>query len=67
MATLTNGLYPDSHGITDNYFYDENGNRYAWSHDPANETNAQFYNKTEPIWLTNQKQGGKFFNWLSLV
>ncbi|XP_066912455.1 bis(5'-adenosyl)-triphosphatase enpp4-like [Clytia hemisphaerica] len=54
MVTLRTGLYPESHGIIDNYFFDEKGNLFSYTDDPRNT--AHFYTQ-ESIWLSNQKQG----------
>lgn len=69
MTTLNTGLYPESHGIINNGFINiSNGNVFSYTGDPSDlEGNAKFF-KHEPLWLTNQRQGGKSFNWeLSVV
>ena len=57
MVTLTTGLYPESHGIIDNNFFDEKGTLFSWGDDPSKENNTKFFTQ-EPIWLSNQKQDG---------
>ena len=59
MATLTTGLYPESHGIINNNFFDEEGTLFSWTGDPSNSNNAKFFSQ-EPIWLSNQRQNGMF-------
>ena len=58
MNTLSTGLYPESHGIIRNNFFNENGIYFTWTGDPSNHSNAMFFSQ-EPIWLSNQKQHGK--------
>ena len=55
MVTLTTGLYPESHGIIDNFFYDDEGTLFSWTGDPEDPNNSKFFSQ-EPIWLTNQKE-----------
>ena len=55
MVTLTTGLYPESHGIIDNYFYDDDGSLFSWTGEPDDPNNAKFFSQ-EPIWLTNQRE-----------
>ena len=59
MVTLTTGLYPESHGIIDNNFFDDKGTLFSWNGDPSQQENAKFFSK-EPIWLSNQKQNGGY-------
>uniref|UniRef100_A0A7M5WLL2 Uncharacterized protein n=1 Tax=Clytia hemisphaerica TaxID=252671 RepID=A0A7M5WLL2_9CNID len=58
MITLSTGLYPESHGIIDNGFFDEEGTYFKWDDDPNNRTKAKAYTQ-EPIWLSNQLQKGR--------
>ena len=60
MVTLTTGLYPESHGIITNNFYDNKGTYFTWTGDVSDPDNAKFFSQ-EPIWLSNQKQNGNFF------
>ncbi|XP_047128164.1 bis(5'-adenosyl)-triphosphatase enpp4 isoform X2 [Hydra vulgaris] len=59
MTTLSTGLYTESHGIISNYFLDIQTNKiFKYTDKPSDyENNGKFFTK-EPIWLTNQKQGG---------
>ena len=59
MTTLNTGLYPESHGIINNAFYDLKTNRnFSYHGDPANfQMNGRYFTH-EPLWLSNQKQGG---------
>ena len=58
MVTLTTGLYPESHGIINNNFFDKEGTYFSWTGDPSNANNTKFFSQ-EPVWLSNQKQKGK--------
>uniref|UniRef100_A0A7M5VEI0 glycerophosphocholine cholinephosphodiesterase n=1 Tax=Clytia hemisphaerica TaxID=252671 RepID=A0A7M5VEI0_9CNID len=58
MNTLSTGLYPESHGIIRNNFFNSDGVRFSWTGDPSNHSNAMFFSQ-EPIWLSNQKQNGR--------
>lgn len=53
------GLHPERHGIVSNRFWDpvyhEN---FIFDYDCSNN-DPKFYNASEPIWLTLQKQGGR--------
>uniref|UniRef100_A0A7M5X178 Uncharacterized protein n=1 Tax=Clytia hemisphaerica TaxID=252671 RepID=A0A7M5X178_9CNID len=60
MNTLSTGLYPESHGIIDNGFFDEEGTYFKWDDDPNNRTKAKAYTQ-EPIWLSNQLQKGTLY------
>eukprot|EP00111_Clytia_hemisphaerica_P010494 TCONS_00030665-protein len=57
MTTLSTGLYPESHGIIRNNFYNKDGVYFRWNGDPKDQNNSMFFTR-EPIWLTNQKQKG---------
>jgi len=61
MNTLSTGLYPESHGIIDNNFFDDKGVLFTWKDNPSYKNNSKFFTQ-EPIWLTNQKQNGKKYN-----
>ena len=70
MTTLNTGLYPESHGIINNIFRDiDTGKVFSYKDDPSDyEGNGKFFTQ-EPIWLTNQKQGGEvfFFHMLFII
>ena len=53
--SLATGLYPESHGIVSNNMYDPVFDEFF---DMTN-TDPKWYNDSEPIWVTNQKHGGK--------
>ncbi|XP_057316349.1 bis(5'-adenosyl)-triphosphatase enpp4-like [Hydractinia symbiolongicarpus] len=59
MTSLITGLYTESHGIIANKFYHvQYDEKFSYVDDPASwERNGKFYTQ-EPVWLTNQKQGG---------
>ena len=53
------GLYPESHGIISNKFWDPlYQEMYIYDYDCSSK-DPKFYNASEPIWLTLQKQGGR--------
>ena len=53
------GLYPESHGIVSNKFWDPlYQEMYIYDYDCSSK-DPKFYKAAEPIWLTLQKQGGK--------
>lgn len=58
-VTLLTGLYPESHGIVSNRFWDPvYKERYFYDYHCSNY-DPKFYNASEPIWLTHQKRGGR--------
>lgn len=53
------GLYPESHGIISNKFWDPvYQEMFIYDYD-CSARDPKFYNASEPIWLTLQKQGGR--------
>ena len=57
--TLLTGLYPESHGIVSNIFWDPvYEEMFVFGFDCSN-FDPKFYSDAEPIWLTLQKQGGR--------
>ncbi|CAO3642989.1 unnamed protein product [Cunninghamella blakesleeana] len=53
--TLVTGQYPESHGIVANQFYDPE-KQQTFSHgDIQCTTNKEWWNVTEPIWVTGSK------------
>lgn len=53
------GLYPESHGIVSNKFFDPvYQEKFVLDYDCSNY-DPKFYNASEPIWLTLQKNGGR--------
>ena len=61
MTTLSTGLYAESHGIISNKFMDlDTKTWFSYDYDPNDYyKNGRFF-KQEPLWLTNQKQGGNY-------
>lgn len=56
---LLTGLYPESHGIVSNKFWDPvYQEKFIYDYD-CSDSDPKFYNASEPIWLTLQKQGGR--------
>ncbi|KAI7870263.1 alkaline-phosphatase-like protein [Spinellus fusiger] len=56
--TLVTGLYPESHGIVGNYFYDPVLNDTFNYKSPANSWDSKWWGG-EPIWITAEKQNTK--------
>ncbi|EDO38395.1 predicted protein, partial [Nematostella vectensis] len=55
--TYMTGLYPESHGIVSNRFWDPAyKEKFIFDHDCSNG-DPKFWNESEPIWLTLQKMG----------
>ena len=53
------GLHPESHGIVSNRFWDPvYQEKFIFDYDCSNN-DPKFYNASEPIWLTLQKEGGR--------
>ncbi|CAH8824132.1 unnamed protein product [Trichobilharzia szidati] len=58
--TMATGLYPESHGIVDNVFYDPIINTTFSIGNPKSSNDSRFFDVgAEPIWVTNQLQGYK--------
>ena len=55
MTTLMTGLYFESHGMTGRFFDPATG-EFVKTND---EHLGKMFNTEEPIWRTNEKQGGK--------
>ena len=51
---MVTGMYEERHGIISNYMYDP---LYNETFNPQN-TESKWFNASEPIWITNEKQGG---------
>ena len=56
--TYMTGLYPESHGIVSNVFFDPLYKEWFIYESHCSSYDPKFYNDSEPIWLTLQKQGG---------
>lgn len=57
--TFLTGLYPKSHGMISNSFWDPlYQEKFILDYDCSNY-DPKFYNASEPIWLTLQKSGGR--------
>lgn len=56
--TYMTGLYPESHGIVSNVFYDPLYDEWFIYEGDCSSFDPKFYNDSEPIWLTLQRQGG---------
>ena len=52
--SIVTGLYPENHGMIDNRMFNEtDGTIFIFEEN----TNPRWWNQSEPIWITNQKQG----------
>lgn len=56
--SLVTGLYPESHGIVGNYFYDQELNDTFYYKDPERSWDSKWWGG-EPIWITAVKQSIK--------
>lgn len=56
--TLATGLYPESHGIVGNTFWDPNLKKEFYYTDPARSLGKEWWGG-EPIWATAERQGMK--------
>lgn len=52
--SIVTGMYEGRHGIINNYMYDPVYNETFEPH----MTDTKWFNSSEPIWITNEKQGG---------
>ena len=52
--TIVTGLYPEHHGIIDNAMFEPSFNNSVFS---MGNTDPEWWNEAEPIWVTNQRQG----------
>ncbi|KAJ2401301.1 hypothetical protein GGI23_001491, partial [Coemansia sp. RSA 2559] len=55
--TIVTGLYPGSHGIVSNEFYDATLNSTFVYKDPKRSIDPRWWDNAEPIWVTAEKQG----------
>ncbi|KAJ2359123.1 hypothetical protein GGF43_000289 [Coemansia sp. RSA 2618] len=55
--TIVTGLYPGSHGIVSNVFYDTEYNDTFVYKDMAKSRESRWWQGGEPIWVTAEKQG----------
>ncbi|KAJ1644304.1 hypothetical protein J3B02_003326 [Coemansia erecta] len=57
--TIVTGLYPGSHGIVNNIFYDSQLNDTFVFKDSKKNIDSRWWEGGEPIWVTAEKQGLK--------
>ena len=57
--TLVTGLYPESHGVVGNTFWDPNLEAEFHYTDPARSMQPKWWAGGEPIWVTAEKQNVK--------
>ncbi|EMC93510.1 hypothetical protein BAUCODRAFT_113907 [Baudoinia panamericana UAMH 10762] len=53
--TLVTGLYPESHGIVGNTFWDPTVEKEFFYTDPARSLQAEWWDGAEPVWATAEK------------
>lgn len=58
-VTFVTGLYPESHGIVSNNFYDPDLDAEYFLDTDCSYFNPIFYQQSEPIWSTMEKKGIK--------
>lgn len=54
--TLVTGLYPESHGVVGNSFWDPDLKEEFWYTDPARSMDPKWWAGGEPLWVTAEKQ-----------
>ena len=57
--TLVTGLYPESHGVVGNSFWDPDFREEFYYTDPARSMQPKWWSGGEPIWVTAERQGIK--------
>ena len=55
--TMVTGLYPESHGVVGNTFWDPSLNEEFINTDPARNMLSKWWAEAEPIWVTAEQQG----------
>ena len=53
--SIATGLYPENHGIVSNNMYDPVFDEFF----NMTNTDPKWYSDSEPLWVTNQRKGGK--------
>ncbi len=57
--TLATGLYPESHGIVANKFWDQKLNKTFYYTDTPNSMAKEWWSEAEPIWITAERNDVK--------
>lgn len=57
--TIVTGLYPESHGVVNNHVYDPKIDPHQEVFVDARLDDPAMWDAAEPIWITNQRQGGQ--------
>ncbi|XP_067136126.1 glycerophosphocholine cholinephosphodiesterase ENPP6-like [Centruroides vittatus] len=55
--TIVTGRYAENHGFVQNYMYDEKSNEYFLMAPNKNASHPHWWNYTEPLWITAEKNG----------
>lgn len=56
---IATGLYGESHGMFENYMYDQSRDEVFLMSPHPNASHPQWWNQSEPIWINAQKNGVK--------
>lgn len=54
--TMLTGLYPESHGIVGNTFWDPHLQEEFYYTDPARSMQSKWWSEAEPLWVTAERQ-----------
>jgi len=61
--SLITGLHPESHGMIDNYMWDENHDEVFLLGENQDQYHPFWWNDGEPLWITAKKQGKRSYFW----
>jgi len=61
--SLMTGLHPESHGMVDNYMYDERYNTSFLIGGNLDQYHSYWWNEGEPLWITAKRQGKRSYFW----
>jgi len=56
LITICAGLYAESHGMVDNYMYDEKHNTEFLMGENIDQYEPYWWDEGEPLWVTAKKQ-----------
>ncbi|RWS09659.1 ectonucleotide pyrophosphatase/phosphodiesterase family member 6-like isoform X1 [Dinothrombium tinctorium] len=60
LYSLVTGLYPEDHGVINDYFYDK---KHKVAFTPEHYSHANWWKKAEPIWVTAKKRKAVVYWW----
>ncbi|XP_054155596.1 glycerophosphocholine cholinephosphodiesterase ENPP6-like [Oppia nitens] len=55
--SIMTGLYPESHGMFENYMYDQDWDELFLMSPHRNASHSHWWNQTEPLWVTAEQNG----------